>query len=90
MTDAKHTDNAPFKAWLWPDSRAPKVSILRDEHNQLVNAYYARDAAAPALLEALQEAIDTVQGLYDPADDDDPAPAVLARWRKLVREARGQ
>lgn len=40
------------------------------------------------LADALEDAAASVQGMYDPADEDDPAPDCIVEWLALAAEAR--
>lgn len=61
------------KSWLWPDSRAPRVSVLREEHNTTVNAY-------SALLAERQHLTEQVQDLLAALEAAKERFAIYAEW----------
>ena len=70
------------------DDIAPIAIVGEDDAGELNRANARLIAAAPDLLAALEDAVATVAGMYDPADDDDPAPRALASWRAAIAKAR--
>lgn len=82
-------DQAKPQSWLWPDTRAPRVSILRDEHNAVVNAYSdllaERDALRSELAETKAWTLELGQRIADvEAQRDD----LLAALEGLAEGAR--
>ena len=75
------------------DALAPRRTTHHDDCGCLTQRHKAEmqrvTAHAEALAGALADAIETVELLYTPADEDDPAPVVIGQWHTALSAWRG-